>query len=253
MGYESASWPLVVVAHPDDETIGMGGQLPRLAGVSIVHVTDGAPRRIPAPGFATWQEYAAARRVELANALALAGIGPGQLHCLGVPDQDASREIAAFTPGLAEIISQKNPDVIFTHPYEGGHPDHDATAFAVRLACRLVGSQARLVEFASYNAATGVLMTGEFLPDDGHRPLAIRLTAPDRARKRRMLDCFVTQQDFLRHFRVDVERLRPAPDYDFSRPPHDGRLFYERCGWGSSEEWRRLAREALEELCLSPS
>ncbi len=243
----------MVVAHPDDETIGLGGQLPRLAGVEILHVTDGAPRRIPAPGFATWQEYAAARRVELANALALAGIGPHQLECLEVPDQDASREIAALTRCLAKLIAARNPDVIFTHPYEGGHPDHDATAFAVRLACRLAGCPARLMEFASYNAGGGELVTGEFLSNNGYHTTAIRLAAADRLRKRRMLDCFVSQQDFLRHFGDDVEKLRPAPAYDFTRPPHAGPLFYERCGWGSSEEWRRLAREAMEDLCLSPS
>jgi N-acetylglucosamine malate deacetylase 2 len=35
---------LIVVAHPDDEVIGVGGQLARLTGVRLLHVTDGAPR-----------------------------------------------------------------------------------------------------------------------------------------------------------------------------------------------------------------
>jgi len=36
---------LLLAAHPDDESIGVGGMLPRLAGtVQVVHVTDGAPR-----------------------------------------------------------------------------------------------------------------------------------------------------------------------------------------------------------------
>jgi len=59
---------VVIVAHPDEETLGCGALLPRLSDVSIVHVTDGAPR---APddarrhGFGHWAEYARARRLEL--------------------------------------------------------------------------------------------------------------------------------------------------------------------------------------------
>ncbi|RAI45095.1 hypothetical protein CH341_05945, partial [Rhodoplanes roseus] len=33
----------VIVAHPDDETLGCGGQLARLYGVQVAIVTDGAP------------------------------------------------------------------------------------------------------------------------------------------------------------------------------------------------------------------
>jgi hypothetical protein len=34
----------IIVAYPDDETIGCGGQLVRLRGATVVVVTDGAPR-----------------------------------------------------------------------------------------------------------------------------------------------------------------------------------------------------------------
>ena len=35
---------LIVVAHPDDETITLGGQMWRLRDALLLHVTDGAPR-----------------------------------------------------------------------------------------------------------------------------------------------------------------------------------------------------------------
>lgn len=78
------------------------------------------------------------------------------------------------------------------------------------------------------------------------------LDAPDIACKRAMLDCFVTQRWLFEPFDVSVERLRPAPAYDFREPPHPGELHYETLGWGiTGEEWRGATAAALRHLGLA--
>ena len=57
----------LVVAHPDDEAIALGGSLHLLRDLLMVHATDGAPRGTT-KGFASRDAYAAARRAELAQA-----------------------------------------------------------------------------------------------------------------------------------------------------------------------------------------
>ncbi len=53
--------------------------------------------------------------------------------------------------------------------------------------------------------------------------LRIQLDATDRARKRKMLDCFASQSRTLAAFGVEAESFQPAPAFDFTKPPHFGR------------------------------
>lgn len=244
---------LIIAAHPDDETIGLGGRLHELRDAIVVQVTDGAPRDLrdaKACGFATREEYARARRGELLAALALAGIPPERTCGLGVADQEASADLAGLARRLAALFLELRPRTVYTHPYEGGHPDHDAVCFAAHAAAALVPAPPPIVEFTSYFGRNGALVAGEFLPEGGPGT-PLWLDAEARERKRGMIDCFVTQRETLRPFGVECERTRQAPRCDFTRRPHEGALYYDNHPWGiRSSEWRERARAALQALGL---
>ena len=246
---------LLVCAHPDDDVIGAGTRLSRLPRAIIAFVTDGAPADMGDAtrlGFPTSASYAAARAREAEAALALAGVDASRIVRLGLVDQEVTPCMAELALLLAATFRDTAAEVVVTHPYEGGHPDHDATALAVRLACRVLRAAGEpapgLVEFAGYHAGGALgIEVQEFLPATGSEVVTARLDAAERDLKRRMLAAHASQQAILRFVPVDRERFRPAPAYDFRLPPHPGRPFYELFlpGW-TGERWRRQAGEVLD-------
>jgi hypothetical protein len=86
----------------------------------------------------------------------------------------------------------------------------------------------------------------EFWPDPASPEIELRLSEAELARKRAARDCFDTQKALGGRFPLTPERVRRAPDYDFSAPAPPGQSVYDR--WDlemTSVEWRRLADEAL--------
>lgn len=241
----------LVCAHPDDETIGAGASLSLLPGLVLVHVTDGAPRTLAdahAAGFETAAGYAAARRAELRAALRLGGAEAETVE-LDVSDQGASEAMAEIARRLADLFARHRVEACITHPYEGGHPDHDATAWASARAARAAGIP--VVEMLSYHAAPGGgIEADRFLP--GPDPVMHVLTPAERARKAAMFEAFATQARVLAPFPLVHEAFRPAPEYDFSAPPHPGILHYERFDWGmTGARWRTLAARAAGEAACA--
>lgn len=248
---------LLVAAHPDDEVVGAGGHLIRLGGQALIaHVTDGAAADADdarASGFATAADYARERHEESLRALALAGVPAANCWSLGFGDQRASLALGPIVRAVAAAIEETSPALVLTHPYEGGHPDHDATAFAVAAACRVLERRKVdvpiLAEFTSYHRGPDGIRTGRFL-ERTNAEIELPLTESMQAVKRAMLEMFATQQRMLVHFPVvEFERFRIAPAYDFTKAPHDGRLYYEHHNWGmDGMRWRALARAAAAEF-----
>ena len=249
----------VVVAHPDDETIGAGGRLKRLARSNFIYVTDGAPYGLSdarAAGMSNREDYRVARKQELNTVLGLAGINSNQVRCLGCIDQQASFAMLHLTMTLYELLQNLDSELVLTHPYEGGHPDHDTTALAVHGACRLIerryGKAPLIVEMASYHNRARIMETGSFLPDYETCTVTAVLSGEERRFKEQLFGCYRSQARVLQSFQLEFERFRVAPLYDFTRPPHCGRLYYESYDWGiTGEGWRKLADDCWGKLALS--
>jgi LmbE family N-acetylglucosaminyl deacetylase len=242
----------LVAAHPDDETASAGWLLTQLRRVTILHATDGAPRDMQdalAAGFSTRRDYARARRAEFAAALAFTAVDDSHTRNIGLVDQEASDHLVELSLQLAAMLRDIQPQWVITHPYEGGHPDHDATAFAVHAAVRMLEVPPDIVEMTSYYNRNGQIRTFDFLHADDCPPVTHALSPAECSRKRKMFECFQTQRRVLNWFPISIERFRAAPEYDFTLPPHAGKLYYEYFDWGmTGERWRWLARIALDTL-----
>ncbi|HJU09974.1 MAG TPA: PIG-L family deacetylase, partial [Candidatus Binataceae bacterium] len=208
----------VLAAHPDDEIIGAGVQLSKLERVTVIYITDGAPRNLndaKTAGFESAEEYASARRSEAVAALALCDVVPPQILCLNVADQEASHNLRLISRSIAPLLDGN--DIVLTHPYEGGHPDHDAAAFCARASVSLLQRARRrlpkaIIEFTSYHARGDGVELGRFRPN-GRVVRTRHLTLEEQASKREMFARHATQRRILDSFPVFAESFRLAPHY----------------------------------------
>lgn len=243
---------LVIVAHSFDELIGAGGLISRLRDITVVHVINSA--RSPESS----AESSLDRDDVCASALALANVPSDRIIELAISDIREPQALSDLAKRLSAFLKRFTPGVVLTHPYEGGHPDHDATAFATHAALRLMKSEGfespALFEIALHPSKDGERRELDFLPGQWHETTTFVLDEETRKLKRRMFECVSVQDHNLKGTTLGREKFRRSPNYDFSTAPNAGRPAYEDfyCGMTGSE-WQSVAQRALAELFPSES
>jgi bacillithiol biosynthesis deacetylase BshB1 len=109
---------LVVGPHPDDQELGMGGTIARLAAqghdVLLLDMTNGEPTPHGDPR---------TRAAEAEKAAAILGV---KRRLLGLPNRMIEHTLEARHM-VAGVIREHQADIVFTPFFEDAHPDHLAT------------------------------------------------------------------------------------------------------------------------------
>jgi LmbE family N-acetylglucosaminyl deacetylase len=227
---------LLLMPYNDDEC-NTGGLLQHLRDATVLILTDSAPRD---KGYwsrhGTRERYRTVRRLETERALAEFGVVVLYASDLTLQPPPVDQELHLHLPellaaGLA-LAQRLAPKTLLAPAYEGGHPDHDAAAFLAAKVAQELHVQHWETPYY-HRTRSGKLKRQTFLEDArATHEVTLALSAAEVARKRVMWQQYETQAHVLAEFSIERELYRPAPFYDFTRPPHNGQLNYEAWQWG---------------------
>ncbi|WP_439592070.1 PIG-L family deacetylase [Microbacterium sp.] len=250
----SADALLVVAAHPDDETLGVGGLMHRAAAlgmtIAVLSVTDGEGSHPDSPTH-TPAQLAARRRIELRASVD--ELAPDvELTFLGVPDGGIRNHLALLeraVTGAIRSLREGGHRVLVLAPWTGdGHGDHRVTGEVVARVCEREEVALRTYPIWLWHWGT---------PDDVPWDAAEEVVLDDveLAAKRRALARHASQtvalsdepgDEVMLHEWMQSHFLRSA-EIVFIEPPRAGRsmgadwfdAFYARNDdpWGFDSRW----------------
>ncbi len=142
---------LVVVAHPDDEVLGMGGTIAKYVSngseVALLIVTDGSTSQYK--NDPRLNDILESKKNETEQAASILGIS--KIFYCGQPDMKL--DMTAHTDvnaAIENVIDEFNPDIVYTH-FEGDvNKDHQCVYQSTLVACRPVPGQ-KVKELYSYS------------------------------------------------------------------------------------------------------
>jgi len=239
----------IIVAHPGDEVVAAGYLICKLDQVTVVHVSDGAPRQMnfwEGVGFKRRRDYADARRNECVRALAIARVPRERIIDFDYAALELPNQLTTLAKRIMDFLPRSSSEIVLTHAYDGGHPDHDATAFATHAAVQLLERNGLkppvIFELGLYPASDGRTRVLDFLPGPGREITTVVLDRKASELKAQMFDCFSTPGGPLKACPATVERFRSALKYDFRQAPNSGAPYYENFDWAfTADDWQMLA------------
>jgi len=221
---------LTLAAHPDDEVVAAAAAIGRAqaegARVFSLYLTHGciAQETMWAWERKNYAAYVARRRQEAEQAAKLLGITP--VGWSARPARHLWRELEGAYKEIGAAVTQHAIDQIWAPAYEGDNADHDA----LNALGSLFKTRLSVLEFAEYNFFGGKAHSQEFpRPNDSEQIIA--LTPEEKIKKRAALTIYKSEKGNLNYVKTERECFRPLAHYDYSRPPHEGTLWYTRFQW----------------------
>ena len=168
---------MVVVAHPDDELLGLGATMHKLiqeyhVQTHVVILGEGITSRSDSRDRAFWEKELAIHKENIKNAQAAIGYQSVSIH--DFPDNRF--DTVALLDIIKVIEKEKNgfgPDVIFTHHGGDVNIDHQRTFEAVMTACRPM-DQERVKTIICFETPSGT----EWIPSTDPRHFIPNLFIP---------------------------------------------------------------------------
>jgi len=237
---------LVLAAHPDDEVVGCAAAIMRArragAEIHVAFLTDGVPT---ASALWPWQRggrnLRAARRWRESDVSA-ARLGFAVAARQDIPSRTLKARLDETRRRLEAILDKIGADAIWAPAYEGGHQDHDAANFIASL----LAPRAAVWEFSEYHFAGGRVAAQDFPAPNGTE-IALALDPEESEAKRALLAVYASEKKNLGYVGLAREAFRPLARYDYAKPPHAGRTFYQRFQWVPHHP--RVDRTRPEEVC----
>jgi N-acetylglucosamine malate deacetylase 2 len=230
---------LILVAHPDDESIGCGILLQRISQAAVVLCTDGGyagvrPWYIEAVRtvLGSRKRYTRKRLAEFRGALNIAGVQRVWMAS-GVPDQQLHLSLGRAAALIEHCVREHRPEAILSHAFESGHPDHDACAVLARWAGLKFSLPVWEMPLYYRPGPSSDLVYQQFL-DRGNsgrdNEVVLHPNASELSRKEKMLAQHQSQTAVISEFQSAREVFRPQPSYDFRVNPNPALSSYAVCG-----------------------
>lgn len=226
---DSVNRILVVGPHPDDIEFSTGRLIMHRKGKNVftICMTDGrrGQEGTAVKKLLNEDDYARLRIKETMIAQSELHIDINNQFFMNLPDQDVVSN-PYIIDKLFMIIRRIKPDFILIPPWEGAHPDHDATHLFLKIVTNNLGfDKNKIIEYGSYNNFGGEFSIQEFVPYNNYEGEKFIPTPNQQIRWRNIMKIFKSQlnqqKDYIPKSRF--ENFRILPDYDYSKLPYSSK------------------------------